>query len=202
MILIAFSGRMGSGKTTAATHLANKLLDAGKTVAIINIADRIKEIFLELFIPAEWAWKMKDLNENKNKMLPTIHCTVRFGLQWFGSDVCRKAWPGAWVNAYLQKLMFSRDFDFIVCSDVRFKNELKFIQDGGGFCFRLLLNRHPEIQHESEIDLDMIEKISMWNRPENSQNYILFDAIIDNRKTTEKQKNTAIVNVAKQKGWL
>ncbi len=131
MKIIAFSAKKQGGKTTAVEFLAEKLRSQGKMVAIVNFADQLKDIFFRLFVPCEWQWDIEKFNENKDTLLPTINKTVREGLQWFGTDICREAYTDVWINAYKAEIHRFIHCDYILTGDVRFPNEVRVIQEIG-----------------------------------------------------------------------
>jgi len=213
--LLGFSGRIHSGKTSAAKHTIARLRAKGHKVAEINFADRLKELVLELFVPVEWDWILSDLEKNKGMVLP-CGMTVRQTLQWFGTDVCREEWQDVWVNAWRRRVQEAEEggVDYVIVSDVRFPNELKAIQDMSGKVIRFLRAPHLDDQHESEIALDEIEIGSLRTVFQDTQRYVRiavpregiqephFGALIDNTNMSLDEKNKAVWKLVKERKWI
>jgi hypothetical protein len=67
--------------------------------------------------------------------------TPRWVLQYWGTEVCRRAFhDDIWIASLENKLRNSRDD--VVISDCRFPNEIKSIKDAGGIVIRV--HRGPE----------------------------------------------------------
>jgi len=69
--------------------------------------------------------------------------TPRWILQYWGTEVCRKAFhDDIWIASLENKLRNSKDD--IVISDCRFPNEIKSIKDAGGIVVRVVRGPEPE----------------------------------------------------------
>jgi hypothetical protein len=69
--------------------------------------------------------------------------TPRWVLQYWGTEVCRKAFhDDIWIASLENKLRNSTDD--IVISDCRFPNEIKSIKDAGGIVVRVVRGPEPE----------------------------------------------------------
>jgi hypothetical protein len=69
--------------------------------------------------------------------------TPRWVLQYWGTEVCRKAFhDDIWIASLENKLRNSTDN--IVISDCRFPNEIKSIKDAGGIVVRVVRGPEPE----------------------------------------------------------
>ena len=78
------------------------------------------------------------------------HLTPRWVLQYWGTEVARKAFhDNIWIHSVEHKLMQSNDD--IVISDVRFPNEIKSIKDAGGIVVRTQRGPTPEWYRAAEI---------------------------------------------------
>jgi hypothetical protein len=205
--IIAFSGKKQSGKSTSIEIVKHKLerLDNYIECLELDFSALLKSNILNFFCPVNWG--LKDLNNNKDFMLPTGK-TVRQQLQWLGTDILRKEYEDCFVNAF--KSVYERvkvDFDcpaFILVSDVRFPNEVKCIQELGGHVIRFLRNPFPEDNHESEVALNAMESRSHKLGIRTNKTYAGrdFDAIIDNRDMTVDEKNNAVWQLINEKGWV
>jgi len=162
MIIIGISGKKQSGKSTFVDYLYKKVPNS----KVIRFADNLKQIVLDCFVPPMWGWdriEEFETDANKNRTLPCGK-TVRQVLQLVGTDWFRNTWEECWINTYkknllrLQKHKSRRNPSVVFTPDVRFPNELRTIQEMGGYVIRLL--RAPfadQDQHESEIALDEVE---------------------------------------------
>jgi hypothetical protein len=69
--------------------------------------------------------------------------TPRWVLQYWGTEVCRKAFhDDIWIASLENKLRNSTDD--IVISDCRFPNEIKSIKNAGGIVVRVVRGAEPE----------------------------------------------------------
>ncbi|KKK57548.1 hypothetical protein LCGC14_3053350 [marine sediment metagenome] len=213
MKILGISGRKQSGKSTSAEFLVDEFSKRHLDVHIISFADRLKEIFLELFVPEELNLTSKMLSNDLHKLhlLPTTGGTVREGLQQFGSNMCREYYGDVWVEAVRVKLRQLAMSNYIaniesplrvIIPDVRFKNELKFIQELDGHVVRLL--RAPfEDSHKSEQDLNDVELVTLQDcLCTDRERLTKFNATIDNRKMDIETKNKALWNLVKGNEWL
>lgn len=173
---IAFTGKMGSGKSTAAQYLVG---EQGFTQG--SFAARLKEI-------ATIACRMKE----KDREL----------LQKLGSEI-RKDAPNYWVDVLMGKVKRTPG-DFVV-DDLRYKNELEVLLENDFLIVRVATSRddrfermgiqHPiEVteaeKHPSEIDLDDITLLEISNEYDRPVFYKKIDNIIrnyDSLKQTQKE---------------
>lgn len=135
---IAFIGRMGDGKTTAATYLMNHY-----HFSKFALADKLKEIARDLFNM-----------QGKDRLL----------LQKLGTDAIRNVFPDAWVNYLVREIDDSRPFRVVV-DDVRFLNEAEILRNKGFILVRVErttareavgINDINTTQHSSETELSQI----------------------------------------------
>ena len=71
------------------------------------------------------------------------HLTPRWVLQYWGTEVCRKAFnDDIWIASLENKLRNSKDD--IVISDCRFPNEIKSIKEAGGIVVRVVRGDEPD----------------------------------------------------------
>jgi hypothetical protein len=175
-MLIGISGRMGSGKDTA----ANIIQELDPSFKIKRFAGKLKEIAsMFLGIPAEDFNKQEVkqivLPHEWDQMVPYIpgmegfvdinkQMTVREFLQKLGTDAVRNGLhPNAWVNALFadykaHAAMFKgEDESYMPCwiiPDVRFTNEFDAIKARGGVVVRIERGERAASDHQSEIELD------------------------------------------------
>jgi hypothetical protein len=134
-MIIGVCGFIGSGKDTIADYLvgfhgyrrdsfAGTLKDA---VAAVFGWDRE---LLEGRTPEARAWR-EQVDTWWAKRLDMPNLTPRWVLQYWGTEVCRRAFHDSiWIAALEARL--SRRSDDTVISDVRFPNEITSIRNAGG----------------------------------------------------------------------
>lgn len=167
-MIIAFSGRIGSGKSELAKICQNKgfeklyfALPLKQLVAnLIHVG--IEDINPLKNVEKKYKFTKKDyiyLANETNIPFETIRDemknvklnTVRQLLQFIGTDLIRKYNPNWHVNKI--KTMIDKDKNYVF-DDVRFPNELKLIKELGGDCWfiiRPIINNVSN--HISEISL-------------------------------------------------
>ena len=134
-MIIGICGFAGSGKDTTADYLvnfchfrresfANTLKDAVSAVFgwdRVMLEGRTKEA-------REWREQI-DTWWAERLGMPTL--TPRWVLQYWGTEVCRRAFhDDIWIASLENKLRNSKDH--VVISDCRFPNEIQSIKDAGG----------------------------------------------------------------------
>lgn len=143
-----------------------------------HFADPLKEMVINLFglkyqqvygtdddknTLTELLWEnMPECPENKSGPM-----TARDLLQHFGTNIIRKMYNNAWVNATINRII-NEGSEMAIIPDVRFANEVKVIKDNGGIIIRLTRDLHNS-SHDSEKALD--KEHFDWNN---------FDLVIDN----------------------
>ncbi len=133
---IAFGGKMGSGKDTAANYLSKI-----HTGTVKSFADPLYDIL-------HYSQRVCGFKEQKDRMF----------LQFVGTDWARSQDPQVWIKIALHE---PNDGNIFI-SDVRFSNELKALKDTGWTCVKI--NRKVQyirkgsgsMQHVSEKELDSI----------------------------------------------
>ena len=144
--IIGFSGRAGSGKTTAAEHLA--LTHSFKRV---SFADPLREMLYGLGVSY-------DVMRGPGKELPhadLLGQTPRHALQTLGTEWGRKCMgEDFWVGIAEREIHFHRRLgNRVVIDDVRFPNEVKMIREMGGMVIHIIGGKSEPLQagaHESE----------------------------------------------------
>jgi hypothetical protein len=146
-MIIGVCGFIGSGKDTIADYLtnfhgfrresfANSLKDA---VAYVFGWDRM---MLEGRTKQAREWR-EQIDPWWSERLKMPNLTPRWVLQYWGTEVCRKAFhDDIWIASLENKLRNSKDD--IVISDCRFPNEIKSIKDAGGIVVRVVRGPEPE----------------------------------------------------------
>ena len=176
IMIISFSGRIGSGKDTAAQIVQE--LYPEMNWQIKGVADKLRHV-AHIFtgIPP---LNMTD-QDVKNQSLGDEWggITLRTFLQRLGTDAIRDNLDeSAWVNALMvdYKPFESYSTGQIVSNisllepnwlitDCRFPNEVEAVKNRGGTCFRIIRpdNPYPQSTHESETAIDHIEMPTIIN---------------------------------------
>lgn len=158
-MIIGLSGKAGTGKTTLAGHLLEKLPDSW---SIINFGDLLKqECSLVFGFPLSLCYS----EEGKNSKINGSQATVRDILQWYGTDIVRQQDPEHWVNLMID-LINNSTGNFII-ADIRFPNEADMITDFKGLNVRI--KQYEEYKnvnnHISETALDGCDIFQVIVRP-------------------------------------
>lgn len=151
--IIGVCGLIGSGKDTIADYL-------------VNIHQFRRESFansLKDAVAAVFGWD-REMLEGRSKSsrewrecvdtwwaerLGIPHLTPRWILQYWGTEVCRRAFhDDIWIAAVENKL--SKSQDDIVISDCRFPNEIAAIKQQNGLVIRVKRGPNPEWYRHAE----------------------------------------------------
>lgn len=151
-MIVGFCGRKGSGKDTA-----SEVFERHGAVHI-KFAGALKSMLVTLLlfqgVEEDVVFRMI---EGDLKEIPSDYLggrSPRYAMQTIGTEWARDLMaPDLWVQVF--KAAASK-FPLVVCSDVRFPNEVKAINDLGGQVYRverLGVDRTDEHPSESMIDL-------------------------------------------------
>lgn len=123
-MIVAFTGKSGSGKTTIARATMRRLCSAGISAAVMSFATPIKKIAKECF-----GWDGKK-DERGRRLLQVI-----------GTEAGRLYNPNIWVDDLFRKteevIAISRKF-VVLIDDCRFDNESTAVLSRGGDVIRLI----------------------------------------------------------------
>ena len=174
--IIAFSGKRGVGKTTAALHLVEKY-----GFKRVSFADRLKEIGCMLF-----PFKNQDLStKGKEKPFSVYDWTPRDFLISLGQFM-RYFDPDYWVKASNLDKLEGR----VVIDDLRFPNEAEYIKSLGGIIIRIERYENLNIYGKN---LDDPSETSM-------DNYKYDHKIDDCRNVSMDDLTSSLDDLAKQLG--
>lgn len=212
--ILGISGAKGSGKTTVA-NLVKRWLATHRRVDIISLAEPLKDLCRNLFnVPRDLlhgteeqknqdtSYRWADLDSSIPR--PKVHgefVTGRQMMQVVGGHlrlIHADCWARRMVRVAAEELRTG--VSIVIVDDVRYKNELKIIQDVGGKVVRLereglYRNRSnsSDDDHPSEMELGWFYT-SGW-----------FDAHIgsdeDPSRTAEQTAGEAI-GLLREWGWL
>jgi hypothetical protein len=134
-MIIGICGFIGSGKDTVADYLVN-FHEFRRESFASTLKDAVASVFgwdrtmLEGRTKEAREWREQvDPWWAERLAMPTL--TPRWVLQYWGTEVCRKAFhDDIWIASLENKLRMSKDN--VVISDCRFPNEIQSIRDAGG----------------------------------------------------------------------
>jgi hypothetical protein len=163
-MIIGVCGFIGSGKDTIADYLTN--FHGFRRESFANsLKDAVAQVFgwdrtmLEGRTTTAREWR-EQVDPWWSKRLNMPHLTPRWVLQYWGTEVCRKAFhDDIWIAALENKLRNSKDH--IVISDCRFPNEIKSIKEAGGIVVRVVRGPEPE-WYEDAINANQGESNMSW----------------------------------------
>ncbi len=175
-MLIGFMGIKGSGKDTCADYIIDKYGFIKK-----SFADPLKKACKELFLFEDdqiyGTQEQKETPDNR-----WFGCTSRLVLQYVGTNLLRdqidSIMPGLGKNIFTHNFKLWYEAEKIknpnlrvVIADVRFQNEIDFIQSLGGIVIKIIRDSIiSNDMHPSEIEL---------------QNITTFDFLINNNYSKE-----------------
>ena len=134
-MIIGICGFIGSGKDTVADYLVN-FHEFRRESFASTLKDAVAAVFgwdrtmLEGRTKEAREWREQvDPWWAERLAMPTL--TPRWVLQYWGTEVCRRAFhDDIWIASLENKLRNSKDN--VVISDCRFPNEIQSIRDAGG----------------------------------------------------------------------
>ena len=157
MKIIGISGKKGSGKDTFAKFLQNQLeLSTCKSVRIDSFAANLKYCCALISGQPDYLFYNQDMKDRKAGFL---NFTNRELMQKFG-DLTRSLDKDIWVKSLFNKYLDNPP-EYLIISDVRFKNEAEHIKKLDGILIRIESDRVKEDNHISEIELDNYSKFNL-----------------------------------------
>jgi hypothetical protein len=155
-MIIGVCGFIGSGKDTVADYLTN--FHGFRRESFANsLKDAVAHVFgwdrtmLEGRTKTAREWR-EQVDPWWAERLNIPNLTPRWVLQYWGTEVCRKAFhDDIWIASLENKLRNSKDD--IVISDCRFPNEIKSIKDAGGIVVRVVRGPEPE-WYQDAVDMN------------------------------------------------
>jgi hypothetical protein len=205
-MIIGVCGFIGSGKDTIADYL-------------VNFHEFRRESFastLKDAVAAVFGWdrtmlegRTKEAREWREQVdpwwaarldMPTL--TPRWVLQYWGTEVCRKAFhDDIWIASLENKLRNSKDH--VVISDCRFPNEISSIKNAGGQIVWVQRGELPE-WYQTAVDANRgsnvaINELKMRKIHASETAWVgtEFDAVIDNNSTIDalyQQAQTLVIS--------
>lgn len=178
-MIIGLSGKLGVGKDYIAQNILNSLLPHNTLPIFLSFADHLK---VELYC--------RDNNNklNYNNLFINKTADIRKELQTYGTELNRNNKSTIWIDAldmWIQLLKNRhKNYNFIfIITDVRFKNEFKYIKSNNGIIIRINANKRNEerLMKEASGNLNIYNSIKNHISEIELDNYD-FDFIIDNDK--------------------
>jgi hypothetical protein len=178
-ILIGITGRMESGKSSA----ASALVDRGD-FQVVSFAMPLKEMAATLLMSGfGYSRLVVDYHlGNKNKALPYVGVTMRHLLQTLGTDWGRNMiGPDLWVRSARERVVNLHKTTHVVVDDVRFEDEAAMIREAGGLVIHLRRERRLDygLSHVSEAGISVGAK----------------DVVIDNNGSIEDLREAVLWEV-------
>ena len=163
-MIIGVCGFIGSGKDTIADYLTN--FHGYRRESFANsLKDAVAQVFgwdrtmLEGRTTQAREWR-EQVDPWWADRLNMPNLTPRWVLQYWGTEVCRRAFhDDIWIASLENKLRNSRDN--IVISDCRFPNEIKSIKNAGGIVVRVKRGEDPEWYNDAA-DMNAGPKCTNW----------------------------------------
>ena len=176
-LIIGLKGLAGSGKDTVANYLVKN-----HQFTNIKFATPLKQI---VSIISGWPIEMVSGETEDSRVFretvvhPTFKMTGREMLQQIGTELFREHFhKDVWMKICEQTIVNSKGC--VVISDVRFENEVKMIQNLGGYIWNV--NRNVGLQqvpaHASEQLFDTHDEIFVDNNGTIEQLYANIDKLI------------------------
>ncbi len=128
--IVGLTGLAGSGKDTAAHHLAEALQARGKRCIRMAFADPIRQALMAIGVPSSYIYD-RDLKESD---VPGFGASYRKLAQTLGTEWGRETIDqDLWVKVLETRLMgLQRKPDVLIITDVRMQNEADWITQHGG----------------------------------------------------------------------
>jgi len=164
-MIIGVCGFIGSGKDTIADYLTN--FHGFRRESFANsLKDAVAHVFgwdrtmLEGRTKQAREWR-EQVDPWWAERLNMPDLTPRWVLQYWGTEVCRKAFhDDIWIASLENKLRNSTDD--IVISDCRFPNEIKSIKAAGGIVIRVKRGDDPEWYNDA-CDMNAGDRCMNWS---------------------------------------
>jgi hypothetical protein len=193
-MIIGVCGFIGSGKDTIADYLVN-FHEFRRESFASTLKDAVAAVFgwdrtmLEGRTKEAREWREQvDPWWAERLAMPTL--TPRWVLQYWGTEVCRKAFhDDIWIASLENKLRNSKDH--VVISDCRFPNEISSIKNAGGKIIWVQRGQLPD-WYETAIDANRgsnvaINELKMRKIHASETAWVgtEFDLILDNNGTID-----------------
>jgi len=199
-MIIGICGFIGSGKDTVADYLVN-FQEFRRESFASTLKDAVAAVFgwdrtlLEGRTKEAREWREQvDPWWAERLAMPTL--TPRWVLQYWGTEVCRRAFhDDIWIASLENKIRNSKDS--VVISDCRFPNEIEAIKNAGGRIYWVQRGALPEwyesaisANRGSNVGLNELKRLGI-HASEWAWLGCRFDGVIDNNGTIDELYNQA-----------
>jgi len=152
-MIIAFTGKKRSGKTSVADALCKDISKAN-VFTKINFKSALLKQAKEHF-PDFLREEANHHYMSVDQLLEEKPGSIRQFLQNYGTDLFRKQDPNYWTDKWLESII---GYSNIVVDDLRFLNEAESIKNVGGIIIRIVRPSLGEQgdTHSSEMEMDSI----------------------------------------------
>ena len=162
---IVIAGKMGYGKD----YVGNLIKDNFLNIEKISFADALKEEveYIINLVKSNYSLEniAKEMNVTKDEVLPMYEAifqfdnvneltvkkknsTIRFMLQYWGTDVRRKNNENYWVQKTVNKILeINKLGNVALITDGRFPNELKGVSELNGITIQLDISKEKQIEN-------------------------------------------------------
>jgi hypothetical protein len=128
---------------------------------------------------------VKTISALKKEGKYNSYMKAREVMQIFGTDICRRIFSPCWAKPVLESIMVEGS-GLAIVSDARFISEIELSREFGAKTVRLTRHKYKD-GHSSENELD---------------EYDGFDAVIDNKDMSIREKNESMYMLLKEWGWV
>ena len=179
-IIIAISGKIGSGKDT----IADLIIDAYPMFERKAFATRVKEVVTVL---TNTTLEQNSTQEGKSYIPPGFTDSLGRLQQKIGEGMKHIFSEDIWVKCLLE----DKTNHHLLITDCRHRVEANYIKKKGGYIIRIngdpanigkLNHANRDLNHKSEIDLD---------------DYEGFDYVIDNSNISKDELKTIVIDIVK-----
>jgi len=189
-MIIAFTGKKQSGKSTACSYIESKVPGVVRVNFKDALIDEIKENFpqllnaiVETMDKTEYdgvnPWSIDRLFKDKPPLMRAL-------MQNYGTDVRRSDIQSYWTDQWIRKVI-STGYKTVLCDDVRFINEEEAVRSLGGIVVRIVREDLPHTDtHASETEQDTIlaDYTISVKTGEHQKLYAFLDQILEAKQST------------------
>ena len=215
-MIIGVCGFIGSGKDTIADYLTN--FHGYRRESFANsLKDAVAQVFgwdrtmLEGRTKQAREWR-EQVDPWWSERLKMPNLTPRWILQYWGTEVCRRAFhDDIWIASLENKLRNSKDD--VVISDCRFPNEIKSIKNAGGIVIRVVRGAEPDWYNDAA-DMNAGDKCMNYMMGKTRMQLLgihasetawvgtKFDAVMDNNGTIDDLYEQVLGIISPEQGHL
>ncbi len=190
-MLIGIVGKMGTGKDYLLTNIIIEMLkNRNQNYIQLSFADQIKvNVMTKCDVSFEEIYI--------NKTYQTRHQLQIEGTE-NGRDILGE---NIWINYFdnWKKVHESRGINFILVSDIRFKNEFDYVKNSGGIIIKIVAPIRNNTRLFNESDGNSVLMKSLGSHKSECEldnlNDLLFDLVINNDPGEDLKQYTSDINI-------